>query len=291
VSALAEVFVAHAREGTDAPPDLEERLRAAWQAGRAAWPAVDVAPEAFVRHVAERLPANVPIAEALAALHAGDLYLACGCTLGDAAAIEAFENDFIAEVSLYLRHRDTLPGFTDEVKQTLRERFLVSGGELVPRIAAYNGRGPLGGWLRIATTWAAIDMERASRRQGNADALGQQDIVATTVDPEIEYLRTRYAGELREAVQAALTATDAHDATILRLFFLQGMRAEEIAKIYRVVPRTVRMWIAQARAAILDETRRRLGDRLHLPDGEAQSLLRLLNQDLDTSILHLLGER
>jgi hypothetical protein len=69
------------------------------------------------------------------------------------------------------------------------------------------------------------------------------------------------------------------------------MRAEEIAKIYNVVPRTVRLWIAQAREAILDETRRRLGDKLRLPRSEAQSLLRLLNQDLDTSILRLLGER
>src|SRR5207248_3125260 len=118
--------------------------------------------------------------------------------------------------------------------------------------------------------------------------LGEQDIAATTADPELEYLRGRYAGELREAVRAALAATDAHDATILRLFFLQGMRAEEIAKVYDVVPRTVRLWIAHARETILDETRRRLGSRLRLPESEAQSLLRLLNQDLDTSILQLL---
>lgn len=296
LGALAKVFVAHVSVArgldpsaaeTDALDGIEERLQALCQAGRAAWPGADIPAEDFVRYLAERLPAAGGIAGALDVMHATDLYLTCGCTLGNAAAIAAFDRHFIAQVSNYLRHRDALPGFSDEIKQTLRVRLLVSGDPLRPRIAEYSGRGPLGAWLRAATIQAAINLQRARRPEG---PLVEQNIASTAADPELQYLRRKYAGEMREALGAALATADAHDATILRLFFLQGTRAEEIAKAYDVVPRTVRMWIAQAREKILEETRRRLGSRLSLPAGEAESLLRLLRQDLDTSILDLLND-
>ncbi len=108
------------------------------------------------------------------------------------------------------------------------------------------------------------------------------------LDPELQYLKARYASELRQALETTLADLSPREATVLRLYFLEGMTTFAIGSMYRVAERTARHWIATIRTKILDETRHRLGDRLNIPDGEIESLVRLLRDDLNPSILEVL---
>jgi RNA polymerase sigma-70 factor (ECF subfamily) len=264
-------------------------LRTKVDGARAAWPELDLSVDDFLRHLAERLPgeAEVDLLEVLRATHAADLYLACGCVLGNTRALAAFDHTFISQVSDYLARRDSLPGFSDEVKQVLRTRLLVAPRPILPRISGYNGRGPLGGWLRMAAARAAIDLKRADARDpaGGADAA---QLATAVPDPELSYLKSRHATELRQALEATLAALAPREATILRLHFLQGMSTEAIGKVYGAAERTARRWIAETRAKILEQTRERLGDILDVPTGEVDTLMRLLRDDVGPSILRVL---
>jgi RNA polymerase sigma-70 factor (ECF subfamily) len=287
---LAATFLEQTANGTArAEPatglaELEASLVRLLADARQIWPSVDVPAETFVRHLAERIPAQADASAALASMHAADLYLACGCTLGNPAALAAFERDFMSQVVAYLSRQDTMPGFTDEVKQILRMRLLVADGALSPRIGGYNGRGPLGAWLRIATVRAAIDL----RRQNNPADPGRDNdfmIRSAAPDPELNYLRTKYAGEFRDAFEHTLQGLSAREGNVLRLYFLDAMTAPAIGALYKVSGRTVQRWIAETRQRILDQTYKHLRERLKLSQTEFGVLLSLVESQVDVSIV------
>jgi RNA polymerase sigma-70 factor (ECF subfamily) len=70
------------------------------------------------------------------------------------------------------------------------------------------------------------------------------------------------------------------------MHYLDGLGGDAIGRFYGGVHRsTVLRWIEAARERILGETRRLLAARLRLSSSELDSLVRLVESQLDTSIL------
>jgi len=263
-------------------PALEDMLRALVQAGSEAWPELALRPVQFVGYLAQRMPEERAGEAALAAIHAADLYLACGCALGDPIALAAFEQHFLSHVAAYLSRADALPAFADEVKQVLRHRLLVAQHEIAPKIASYSGRGPLGAWLRMIATRTAVDLRRAQKHGVPLDE-GPQ-LAASSLNPELQYLKTRYRREFGSAFERTLAELPAKEASVLRLHFLEGMTADAIGATYRVSGRTVQRWIAESRKNILREMRRLLREALAIDERELESLFELVRSQLDVSL-------
>ena len=276
-----------AHDGSDdGSNDEVERLIAR---GRAAWPALAL-PDAAVRgHFADKLDGAASIA-----LGAEDLFLACGCALGDAAALAAFDEHILQKVPLFLARMKPAPSLVDEVKQTLRVRLLVAADGEAPRIAEYSGRGSLEGWLRVAATRLAIDL---LRREGRAPApLGERDDDAVLgpmgrADPELAAIKERYRDELNRALADAFAALAPAERNLLRLSYRDGRSIDEIGALIGVHRATAARQIAAARAEILDETRRLLAERLALAGEELDSLIHLLRSQLHLSVSRLLPAR
>src|SRR5690348_7706382 len=101
-SSLARLFVPHLRPSARACaalPSLEAVLAQVLAQARAAWPRVRLDEALFLRHLAERLPPGPEPERALLGLPAVDLYLACACLHGDAAAHAALEAHFLPKVA------------------------------------------------------------------------------------------------------------------------------------------------------------------------------------------------
>lgn len=272
-----------------APANLESALVAALDAGRLAWPDVVLDPHDFVAHLAARVPEAPDLAAAVAELHAADLYLACACARGEPRALACFDDQFLAPVGRSWRTRHRLADFADEVRQGLRVRLLVSDGGGPPRIAGYSGRGPLAAWVRMAATRLGLDLRR--RERPGARDEDELALEARGDDPELEYLKTRYAAELNEALQTTLAALSSRTANVLRLHYQEGMTVDAIGTMYRVSGRTVQRWLAEARGTILAETRRLLSERLGLTDSRLDSLIGLVRSRLDISLSQYLLPR
>jgi RNA polymerase sigma-70 factor (ECF subfamily) len=297
---LASVFlplVPAAARAALAPEDdgaalaaLEESLGALWDKARAGWPDLALARDGFLRHVAERLGGEGEPKRRLEGLHAADLYLAYGCAVGDAAALAAFERHFMPQVTAYLGRKDALAGLGDDLKQQLRARLLVADGVLVPRIGQYSGRGPLGAWLRVAAARLAINMREAERPTVPMDDEAPAALRTAIEDPELAYLRVHYGHALREAIREALAALEPRQATVLRLFFFESMTHEAIGAVLQASERTARRWVSEARARILDLVRQRLADRLSVPEGQLDTIIRLAREDLGASIVQVLKD-
>jgi RNA polymerase sigma-70 factor (ECF subfamily) len=261
---------------------LATAVAAATSAARATWPAVSVDSAAFARRLGELVAdAPDPVA-AVGELCAGDLYLAAACAAGDPRALAAFEQHFMPDIAAYIARTDPDPAVADEVRQLVRQRLLVGDGAAPPKIATYGGRGPLGAWLRTVAVRTTLELVRARRPDDPLDTA--PELHAAGADPELEYLKARYATEVGDAFTAVLRELPERQRNILRLYFLEALTIETIAAMYRVHRMTVSRWIATWRDEIFAATQRLLRERLKVSPDELDSLLRLVQSRIDVSI-------
>jgi RNA polymerase sigma-70 factor (ECF subfamily) len=252
----------------------------AWQEGRARWPGIRLEREVFERFLVERGPVS--------GLHGADLYLACACAEGDAAALLVFERDLMSQVPLFLSR---LPAPTvQEVQQLLRERLLVSGPGKRAQIADYAGRGPLAGWLRIAALRAAGNL----RRDGQVREAHEELSPATPAigaDPELAFLKGHYRPAFERAFGEAFQTLTVEERNVLRLHFLDGLNIDRIGALFQVHRATAARWLASARERLMEETRRKAQAALGISPAELDSLLGLVRSQLGVSLHSFFRER
>ena len=103
-------------------------------------------------------------------------------------------------------------------------------------------------------------------------------------DPEVDYLKSKYKEEFRDAFQATLVELSNDERNVLKLHYIDGLNIDEIGTAYRVHRATVARWLAHSREKILEETKKRLEQRLKLQSSEVESLIGLVRSQLDVSI-------
>jgi RNA polymerase sigma-70 factor len=293
---LAERFLAHTKVRFVPPVDtagLERLLVHAWETSRAQWPTVKLPAELFVAHLAERLPEATPtrpLELLLEPLSVAELYLACACLHGVGTALQVFERNYLAKLPGLLRnpkHPDTL---VEDVCQLARMKLLVSPPEGRPKIAEYTGRGALQSWVRVTATRIAIKLQSTEKPASEEDAEALfAALPATGVDPELDAIKRRHQGDLRQAMREAFSLLSPEDRHLLRLYFVDQLSTYELATLFRVSQPTISRWLKSTRETVYKETRRHLQARLGLSQRDFQSFLALLDSQLELSISQLLG--
>ncbi|MDB4971103.1 MAG: putative DNA-binding regulatory protein [Myxococcales bacterium] len=253
---------------------------------RAGWPELELSEERFVEHAARSIEGN-DVATLLAALHAADLWLACGCASGDPAAIAAFDREVLSQTRMLLGRMQPTAQLVDEVRQLLREKLLVAQPGQRPRIAEYAGRGPLQAWVRVTAVRTALDLLRAGGVRTGGE-VQPDDLAAAASSPELEYLKERYRPQFKVAFQEALRALDPDKRNVLRLHVVEGLNIDEIGALFKVHRATVARWIAAARQEILAGARETLRRELGLSGGEFDSLAVVVRSQLDLSVAKIL---
>lgn len=293
---LTDLFLrclpAQLRPAFAATPKLESRLRQVASNARSAWPGIEVDDSILMEKVAaflgqERESAD-PNAHAIDVPHAGDLYLAAACGAGDAKALAAFENAFIADVPRALSRFSPHPDFVEEAKQRLREKLFIGTKGRPPRILEYAGRGPLGAWVRIAALRTAITMRRSKART-HQDLGTPDDLASPATGPELAVVRGQRRLILKHAIQSALGALQPDERELLRMHVLKGLTVAEIGARVGVHASTVSRRIAKSRTAVLAYTKHELV-RVGLARDEVESLVENIGERLDLSLQRVLGE-
>jgi len=268
---LAPLFLAHLAPSPHPRPgedELEELLSTAVRDSQRAWPDVEVEPDAFMRHLAERVPVDLPLREALPAMHIADLYLACGCLLKNTRAMAHFDSSYIARMSSSAG-RASGERADGEIAQGLRMRMLLGTDDQPPKIASYAGRGPLSAWIRVSAARIAVDLHRNEQEAAVDPAWAVRGVA---LDPEMLYVKERYGEEFGKALEAAFLRLTTRIRTILQLYFLEGVGAGQIAQSYGTSTRTVQRWIVTAQNGIVDEVKAAMTKRYQLSNSQLDSL-------------------
>jgi RNA polymerase sigma-70 factor, ECF subfamily len=253
---------------------------------RTAWPSFGVDDAEFVASLLARLPADVTADEA-AGLHVEDLYLAFACAAGDAAALAAFDREFLGGIAGALRAAGLTADAIDEVKQELRHKLLVAQ-DGPPRIAEYSGRAELRLWLRTAAVRMSIDLRRRDRRNVPTDVEELDELPDLTDDPELLHLKARYRDELRAAVGEAMQQLEPRERLLLKYHYVDKLGIEKLGDVFGVHRATTARWLNAARDALALKTVRLLVARLGVVTAEVRSIARLVESQLDISVARLL---
>jgi RNA polymerase sigma-70 factor (ECF subfamily) len=267
--------------------ELGRLLGRLWNTATTTWPRVSADASRFFQHVAERVSAAEEPWAALCRLQVADLYLACACLQRETHALQALEDHYLASLGPALRSIDPSPAFADEVKQILREKLLVPKDSTPPRLASYSGEGPLLAWLRVAGLRVALSLRRGKGHPASAGD-GLLETPDTAPDPEMALVKEKYGAEFRAALEGAFGELSSRASSVLRFYYVDGLRLEQIAVVYGVNPSSVSRWLSAARESLLVETRRRLAERLHLSGAELDSLTGLVQSRLSLSLSAIL---
>lgn len=258
---------------------LEERVRRA----RGAWPSIALEPTVFAAFLGERAAAESSATVAIEALHTDDLYLTCACAHGIPAAIRALDERFLSRLPLYLSQLSPTPVLLDDVRQALSERLLV---EQPPRIAQYRGHGALDGWLRVAAARIALDVLGAQKQREGPD---ETAVALAGNDLELDAIKSRYRRDFNQALRDAFAALSPRDRNLIRFYYVDRLPLQRIGAVYDVHHTTVMRWITAAQRSVLEQTRALLIARLRLSAEECDSLLRLVNSQLELTLRSLIG--
>ena len=256
----------------------------AFEAGKAAWPDVDLTLDAFTAHI------RALDIEALRRFPA-DLYLAAACLAGDPAAIGAFEREWIAGARSAIQAIDSSKAFVDEAVQRLRASLFVGDGG-APRLALYAGRGPLRAWVGVAAARVALMMRRSQQRarevSADDDDWSSALVMISTNNPELELLKRQYSSAFGAAFKDAIAELEARQRTVLRMSFVEALSIDEIGAVYAVHRATAARWITRACDTLFDRTRKLLADRLSLSPTELDRMTALVRSQVDVSLSQLL---
>jgi len=244
-------------------------------------PAAWVEAAAFVAHARTFAATDAE----LAALHAGDLFLAFACANGVDEALRALEREHLIRIREFAASVDSSPAFVQELTQQLRARLLVAEADRPARIASYSGRGSLGGWVRVAAVRLARDIARTDR---NA-ARPVDDLDPQAVDPELGYLKRAYGDAVSGAVQAALAGLAGEARTLLKMHYVDGLSIEQVGVAFGKSRATSARMLAAARMTLLASIRERLVGVIGIRADEADSLLAFVRSRLDVSLARALA--
>jgi len=259
---------------------LPARVEAAVADAHARFGAFDVPREALADRVARVEP------EALARLRIADLCFACACGAGDARALAAFEAQFASNVTAAFRRIRTRHVQIEDFAQTVRQKLF---GPPKPKIDDYGGLGDLRAWVQIVATRTALDLARGAKVKEQPEAESRfLDVPAPGDAPELAYLKRLYGREVASAVEAAARALSAESRNVLRDAYARGLTIDQIGRAHGVHRATAARRVQRAREELIAGVRATLVAQLGVSEAEVDSVMRLVESQLDITMERVL---
>jgi RNA polymerase sigma-70 factor (ECF subfamily) len=260
-------------------------VKSSWEAGLTKWPGVQLDFATFAAYAAERARLAPQTPE-----HGADLFLACACARRTPHAIDAFERALGSAISGAIARAGARGVLAEEAAQATRRRLFVAEPGETPKIAEYGGRAPLRKWVATVASRELAMLRRSAKRKREDEFDEDLAVSAAGRSVETRYLKARYKRDFAEAVRAAIAALSPKDRALLQLAYANGFTVDRIGAWYQVSRATAARWVAAARDALHEGTRRELCARLGITRSEYRSLAALVRSDLELSVVKLLEQ-
>jgi RNA polymerase sigma-70 factor (ECF subfamily) len=271
-------------------PDLEALLASFLDSARSAWPTLDLPPDLFLRYLAARVPRDGSVERAFRNLCVEDLYLCCACAAGNQQAVALFHQHYLPLLQSTLRGLRIGETMTEEVQQHLLERLLAGSRSQPAMITTYGGYGRLARWLRVVAARIGRSLLAEEKK---LVLVGDERIAAELADhasePEIQSKQV-YRELFKRAFKHALKTLEARELNLLRQRYVDNLNLAQIGAIYRVHHTTVHRWLEKAKAVLLERTRAHMREALEVSQGECESIIRLIQSDLDLTLQTFLSQ-
>ncbi len=280
-----------------------EEVKRAFERCQRRYPTIQLPLEDFAAHVQGVVAAlpGVPAAEtpdsrawlsSFALLHHEDLFLAFACSRGDRIAWEYFADDYLPVLQRYAVQACRNLHESEDLAQELVAR-LMEGGE---KLAGFNGRASLAGWLRVAVSHAAIDRFRRERRRVPLDEMDEARREAScgaarqSGENPAERLDARWGAVLSQVLADEIRRLPARDRLLLGLYYLEEVPLKTIGRQFGVHEATASRWLEGLRREIRRRIERELRNRHGLRPKEIRSLWHWVSENEGLSLQRVLRE-
>ncbi len=240
-------------------------LRAEYESCRRRYPTIDLSYEDFFARVrATGIQVGHVCHE--------DLFLATACARGDRIAWEYF----VDEYSPVLRRMAERGCRQFQEGEDLAQEMVAGLIADKSKLAGYNGRCSLAGWLRVALSHALIDRLRRRRREVSLeDSEGkEQELYAAipSAEDRENSLDAAWGPVLAEALQAQIRDLPPRDRLIMSLYYVHGVPLKLIGRHFGVHEATASRWLDGLRRSVRKRVERDLRTRHRLKSGEISGL-------------------
>ena len=190
-----------------------------------------------------------------------DFELAQKCLEGDPTAIAELQGTFGPIVASYLVHRGASAKQANDITDGLWADCLVTRASLRPRLATYNGQAPLQAWLK---TMALNELIRLHALEKRRLEISIDEQIAQTPPtggmPPAPDLATEapLIVLMRTALEAAFQKCSAEDFVLLQLAHSDGLRTDELARMFQCSAATISRRLAAGQEGIQVETLRHI---------------------------------
>jgi RNA polymerase sigma-70 factor (ECF subfamily) len=278
------------------PPELETRARE-MEAGalsrmleeilaraRERFPGLELDGESFCRHLGRAAAASGEADWPPDRLQTDELYLALGCARGKDGAAETFLAEYVSTVDGALGQLGLVPDTVEEARASILEALFAEP----PLIESFAGRGPLRGWLRVvAARMARRHVGRAKREVPVPEEM-LDVMLAPVKSVELSALKKQLRLALKQVFAAALERLEADERVLLQSYYIEGMTVDQLAAVYGINRGTVSRRLARTRERLFGDTRAALKDRLRIDSAEFESVMGLMQSQLDLTLPSLL---
>lgn len=286
--AFREALDVSARAHFDGDVGLAGTLAQLRGAATEAYPHISVDEETYAAELARRLgPAATPAL--LARLRADHVHLAIACAAGHNDAIRVFERDFLDEVDACARRMRARDDQADEVRGYLHRTLFVSEPGRTAALLEYSGRGDLRSYLRVIATRELVRVIDGGKKEVAIAEESFLDKLSPVTDPEAGYLREAYRADVDIAMRIALGKLPAESRAILRYSLIDNWSIDRIAKLYGIHRATAARRVSAARDELGEQIRIELAARLAIPVEEVDSVVRMVQSQVDVSLSRLLA--
>lgn len=255
--------------GDDHP--VSESLSTILEAGQRKYPGVSVAEPVLAAALARVAPASD-----WSQLVVEDVFLVAACLEGNSAALAVLEQLISRLCALAAKGAEVV-----ELEQRVRLSLLVKTETTAPKLTQYAGRGALVKWLSAVVQRLALNLAREKKPTESDSGLHAHP--APQSDPERALMREKDGAVFKQAFQAALEALPEKTRTLLRMYYLEGFTADQIAQIHQVHRVSVARWLGQAKRELRAATRERLVREAVSPS-QVDSLMRVSNLHFGASL-------
>jgi RNA polymerase sigma-70 factor len=215
--------------------------------------------------------------EAFAQIRHEDLFLAIACSRDDRVAWEHFADNYMPLLRRFAAQACGDSSEGEDLAQDVATKMLKEKN----RLAGYNGRGSLAGWLRVVVSHAAVDRLRRRRKQVSLEELQENGMEAVHVDPgkrdEEEALDSRWAPIISKVANEIISSLSARDRLILGLYYLRGVPLRVIGRQFGIHEATASRWLERLRREIRKQVEGELRKKHGLRASEIQSLWRWIS--------------
>lgn len=227
-------------------------------------------------------------------LHHEDLFLALACVQGDRVAWECFAESFLPLMRRFAAGACRNVEEREDLAQEIMTGLMAGAeAEQGTKLARYNGRGSLAGWLRVTVAHAAIDRLRRLKRQVSLEEMlerGSEPAVGNSAPHyrEEEKLDSRWGTVLAELLAQEIERLTSRDRLLLGLYYLDGVPLKMIGRQFGVHEATASRWLETLRRNIRKQVEKQLRKKYRMSSRDLRSVWRWASEEGAPSLEGLL---